>query len=253
MSPAASDVDIRFKNDATGQGAVITRNSLGPLITHEWFDPAYWGESADKIKTGGRGGAYVVQTPIGPLLLRQYLRGGLVAPIMKDRYMWHGGNKTRSFTEYHLTAEAYENGAPVPEPIAAMYWRKGRFYRAAILVQFLRDIQTFGAMMIEKGAAAPWEACGRLISRAHRKGLDHADLNAHNIVFNPRGQGWLIDFDRSAIRIPDTSWREKNLERLKRSVLKLAKESDGKLSDDVALTGYAKLKAAYDAAWARGI
>lgn len=250
---STASVDIRYSNDDSGQTAIVTRNTLASLISPQWFDPAYWGDNARKIQTGGRGGAYVVNTPIGPLLLRQYLRGGLVAPIMKDRYMWHGGNRTRSFAEYFLTAKAYESGAPVPEPIAGMYHRKGRFYRAAILVQFLRDVRTFGEVMLDPSRETPWEACGLLIARAHRKGLDHADLNAHNIVFNPRGQGWLIDFDRSEIRIPETSWREKNLDRLKRSVLKLAKESNGQLSDAAAQDGYDALKSAYDAAWARGV
>ena len=245
--------DIRHYQNAAGQGAVVTTHSRSNLITPEWFEPRHWGESAERIRTGGRGGAYVVHTPIGPLLLRRYLRGGMVGPVLKDRYFFQGGNRTRSFSEFFLTADLFEKGAPVPEPIAATYWRSGKFYRAAILLQFLRDIRTFGSLMVNQGAKAPWADTGRLIAKAHRHGLDHADLNAHNIVFNARGQGWLIDFDRSHVRIPETAWRENNLQRLKRSVLKIQSEHSSQLDASVALQGFEQLEDAYCQAWARGV
>ncbi len=95
---------------------------------------------------------------------------------------------------------------------------------------------------------APWEACGRLIARFHRAGLDHADLNAHNILFDEHGKGWLIDLDRGQIRIPATGWREANLARLSRSLLKLR----GARSEDEVRGCFDHLRAAYDKAWARG-
>ena len=54
----------------------------------------------------------------------------------------------------------------------------------------------------------------------HRAGLDHADLNAHNLLFDGQQRGWMIDFDRSQLRIPATGWREANLQRLLRSLHK---------------------------------
>lgn len=230
---------------------MVTAHSRTHLITPDWFDPTYWGNAASRVQTGGRGGAYVVNTPIGPLLLRRYLRGGMVAPLLKDKYFWHGGTKTRSFAEFFLTAEMFAEGAPVPEPIAAYYWRTGKFYRAAILVQFLHGIDTFGSLIESQGANAPWAQCGQLISRAHRKGLNHADLNAHNIVFNQRGEGWLIDFDRSKQQIPETEWRQSNLDRLARSIRKI--QTAGKIGAADAEQGIETLRQAYETAWARGI
>ena len=52
------------------------------------------------------------------------------------------------------------------------------------------------------GDTAPWEAAGRLIARFHRAGLDHADLNAHNLLFDDAGNGWMIDLDRSVAAHP---------------------------------------------------
>ena len=139
----------------------------------------------------------------------------------------------------------------MPEPIAAFYWRTGRFYRAAILVQFLHNIETFGSLVVSQGASAPWAECGLLISRAHRKGLNHADLNAHNIVFNQRNEGWLIDFDRSKREIPETAWRMANLSRLQRSLRKI--QSSASLPREMIEQGIATMLESYERAWARGI
>ena len=88
-----------------------------------------------------------------------------------------------------------------------------------------------------------------MIARFHRAGLDHADLNAHNILFDDAGRGWLIDFDRGVLRIPATRWRERNLKRLLRSLLKLR----GARSREDVEQDYARLRRAYDLAWNRGV
>ena len=80
-------------------------------------------------------------------------------------------------------------------------------------------------------------------------GLDHADLNAHNILFDSNGRGWLIDFDRGVLRIPATHWRERNLKRLLRSLLKLRGERN---REDVE-KDFARLRRAYELAWNRGV
>ncbi|MEE7561082.1 3-deoxy-D-manno-octulosonic acid kinase, partial [Xanthomonas sp. Kuri4-2] len=98
------------------------------------------------------------------------------------------------------------------------------------------------------GRGAPWEETGRLIARFHRAGLDHADLNAHNILFDGNHQGWLIDFDRGVLRIPATRWRERNLARLQRSLVKLR----GERSREEVDKDFARLRRAYDLAWNRG-
>ena len=95
---------------------------------------------------------------------------------------------------------------------------------------------------------APWQQAGALVARFHRAGLDHADLNAHNLLFDGNGRGWMIDFDRGRMRIPATHWREANLRRLLRSLLKLRGErAAGEVEAD-----FARLRRAYDLAWKRG-
>ena len=137
---------------------------------------------------------------------------------------------------------------PVPEPIAASYLRRGLSYRAWILIERLPDVRSLADLVAESPADAPWEQTGRLIARFHRAGLDHADLNAHNILFDSLGKGWLIDLDRGQLRIPETRWRARNLARLERSLLKLR----GARAPEAVAEDFARLRRSYDTLWSRG-
>lgn len=236
-----------FRDDR-GYGAILFDATRVRQAEPAWFIPGHWGERARPVHSGGRGGAWFVDAPFGPAVLRHYLRGGWAAGISRDRYLWHGSDRARSFAEFRLTRELHRRGLPVPRPIAACYQRQGVGYRASILLERLTAVQSLGERAMAGAQDAPWEETGRLIARFHRAGLDHPDLNAHNILFDASGHGWLIDFDRGRLRIPATPWRQGNLARLRRSLLKLrGTRVVAEVEQD-----YARLRAAYDATWERG-
>src|SRR5690606_7788828 len=76
-----------------------------------------------------------------------------------------------------------------------------------------------------------------------------ADLNAHNLLFDAHGRDSMIDFDNSAMPIPATGWREANLARLRRSLLK----PRGNRGRDAVLRGFHRVYAADRPAPERGI
>jgi 3-deoxy-D-manno-octulosonic acid kinase len=231
-----------------GYGSILFDARLVQQAGAEWFDPQWWGTRAEPVAAGGRGAAWYVDGPFGAGVLRHYLRGGLAARFSRDAYWWRGADRTRSFAEFRLTRALHTLGLPVPRPIAACYWRAGLSYRAAILVERLPGVTSFAALASQSGEGAPWESAGRLLARFHRAGLDHADLNADNLLFDPFGKGWLIDFDKSSLRIPATGWRESNPARLRRSLLKLR----GARDEAAVLRDFARLRRAYDAVWRQG-
>lgn len=241
-----------------GSGAILfdatcLRQARPQSADPVWFDPAWWGERADPVGSGGRGGAWFVEGTsaeggFGPAVLRHYLRGGFAARFSRERHLWRGVGEIRSFDEFRLLRELLRRRLPVPRPIAAIYWREGLFYRAAILLVRLQGVQSLADRAVADGSAAPWKEAGQMIARIHRAGLDHADLNAHNLLFEASGRGWVIDVDRSQLRIPATPWREANLARLQRSLLKLR----GSRSVIEVEQDYATLRSAYDALWQKG-
>ena len=232
--------------DARGYGAILFDRTQLRQPDPAWFSPVHWGEAAQPVSEGGRGGAWFIQTGEGDAVLRHYLRGGWMASLSRDGHLWRGINRVRSFAEFRLLRVLREKKLPVPLPFAAWYRREGMHYRAAILMQRLQDVRSLAALAAEGNA--PWEAAGLLIAQFHRAGLDHADLNAHNILFDGQGRGWFIDLDQSRLRIPATAWREANLARLHRSLRKLR----GNRSPEDVDAEFARLRAAYSAAWDRG-
>ncbi|MBE2212070.1 MAG: 3-deoxy-D-manno-octulosonic acid kinase [Xanthomonadaceae bacterium] len=231
--------------DARGDGAIVFDPSALPQTpVPGWFDAAHWGDAAHVVGSGGRGAAWFIDAPWGAMVLRRYLRGGLIARFSHDRYVWRGEAPVRSFAEFRLLQTLHAMGLPVPRPLAAAYWRDGRRYRAAILLERIIDVQSFGHRALDDAASAPWAESGALIARFHRAGLDHPDLNAHNLLFDDDGNGWMIDFDKARLRDPvESGWRRANLARLHRSLHKLGGPALAGLID----AGFATLRSAYDA------
>jgi 3-deoxy-D-manno-octulosonic acid kinase len=236
-----------FRDDR-GYGAILFDRTQVRQPDPHWFDAQHWGAAAQRVGDGGRGGAWFLALgeDKGEAFLRHYLRGGLAAKLSRDAHLWRGIQHVRSFEEFRLLRQLRAKNLPVPLPFAACYRREGLHYRAAILMQRLQGVQSLAALA--DAGAAPWAGAGELVARFHRAGLDHADLNAHNILFDAQGQGWMIDVDRSHLRIPATGWREANLQRLHRSLRKLGGGRGLQQVDaDVAV-----LRAAYQKAWDRG-
>jgi len=68
--------------------------------------------------------------------------------------------------------------------------------------------------------AKAWHAIGACVGRLHEHGVQHADLNAHNLLLGRDGEVYVLDFDRGRLRSRGT-WEQAVLERLRRSLRKV--------------------------------
>jgi 3-deoxy-D-manno-octulosonic acid kinase len=219
----------RTHNDA--EGAILFDATVSSQVGHEWFAPDYWRErGALRMQSGGRGGVAIIATPVGECVLRHYRRGGLIAAMMGDRYLWTGADRTRPFAEFRLLAEIARLELPGPAVVAARYRRHGPFYSADLITRRIDDAQTLADCLAAgrlDGELA--EEVGALVARFHRAGVWHADLNAHNVLVTPDAL-YLINFDRGRLRIPAAAWQQANLQRLRRSLLKLGAAAAGEVA-----------------------
>ena len=208
-------------------GAIVFDESLCPQVSGDWFVPDFWREhNALHLEPGGRGGIAVITTPTGDCVLRHYRRGGLIAPLLDDRYLWCGALRTRSGAEFHLLQDMVRRKLPVPVPVAARYVRHGLFYRADLITMRLAPTRTLAQCLAASALDAPLaEAVGAVVARFHRAGIWHADLNAHNVLVGIE-HIYLIDFDRACQRPSAIRWQRTNLTRLRRSLLKLGAADD---------------------------
>jgi 3-deoxy-D-manno-octulosonic acid kinase len=175
----------------------------------------------------GRGKTHFLVLRGKAVVLRHYLRGGWMR-ILGDRYFWTGLERTRALREWRLLSRLSEQGLPVPGPIAARVIRRGLIYRADIVMARIEASQALASnLQTCHLAAGRWEQIGRCLRRFHDAGLDHADLNAHNILLSDEGNIYLIDFDRGRLRSGGQRWKRRNLSRLHRSLCKLKQLSPG--------------------------
>jgi 3-deoxy-D-manno-octulosonic acid kinase len=192
-------------------------------FTESLFDPNFWAARGELGGvSGGRGSAWFVGTAANPWVLRHYRRGGFIARISQDRYVWTGEDRVRAFAEWRMLAHLTQRGLPVPAPIAAWYRREATTYRCDLLTQRVAHATSLSAAL-NSGAlpSGAWRAVGAAIARLHGAGADHADLNAHNILLDAQEAVTVIDFDRGRLRAPGT-WTSRNLQRLHRSLAKIS-------------------------------
>ena len=188
----------------------------------EIFDVAYWrARGALEQASGGRGTVAFVRQGGQQWVLRHYRRGGLVARIVDDAYLWTGAERTRSFVEWRLLRQLRQWGLPVPRPVAARYTRAGLVYRADLITEELPTRTTLAkALASDALDDSAWRGVGRCVARLHAKGVHHADLNAHNLLLGRDGSVYVLDFDRGRIRARG-AWESAVLERLRRSLAKV--------------------------------
>jgi len=265
---------------ATARGAMLADpDSLGRLPDAEFdaiFDPAFWAGRGELVDvTGGRGAAWFIAATPHQWVLRHYRRGGFIARLSTDRYLWTGEEHVRAFAEWRLLAELTRRGLPVPKPIAARYQREGILYRCDLITQRISDARPLSAVLsLAPVQERTWRDIGAAVARLHAAGADHADLNAHNILVDGGGAVSVIDFDRGRLRAPGDrradgearaggegraldgprggaqwrtgGWKSRNLSRLHRSLVKVTGDLPDRFSAaawDWLLDGYAAASA----------
>jgi len=201
----------------------ISNSELG--INEEWFSIAFWqAQNAIKGTASGRGTVWFLNSPKGEFVLRRYRRGGFIAKLTQFKFLFLGFYKSRPYQELSLLEFMLSSGLPVPEPIAGRCQRIGIQYQAEIITKLIADADELFNYLLdsEKTKQLDWQLIGKTIKRFHQAGVDHTDLNCHNIMIDKFAKVWLIDFDKCSQRPIAAHWQEANLQRLKRSFEKEA-------------------------------
>lgn len=224
--------------------AIVFDADLMDVPGVEYFNVDFWrSRTALSGQAVGRGSAWFIEAPCGPVVLRHYLRGGWAAKFSRQAYFFTGIARSRPFREYHLLAELYAKGLPVPRPVAALCQHRGVISTGVIMTARIKSATTLADMLAGEGPVrGVWTSVGRCIRQFHDAGVWHADLNARNLLLDAEFKVFLIDFDRARFSPGKPVNGEGNLDRLKRSLVKFwpAKKV-------TALNAaWAELKAAYD-------
>lgn len=165
-------------------------------------------------------------------LVRRYRHGGLLRGFTKGCFFsW----PPRPFRELAITEELRRRGLRTVEVYAACVQSiGGPFYHGCLVTRELEGAKDLWAALREgpadRGTLRPvLKATAETLYAMHREGVYHGDLNLKNILVRFRADGvdgYVIDFDKARLFLGKLPPRlvQKNLDRLRRSVLKLDPE-----------------------------
>ncbi len=222
------NIEVKYE----GNHIVAHNKLLFESFPLKLFDPVYLESNSELISSmsetqHGRGNIHGFKYNKLDLLLRHYHRGGMLAKIVDDGYLWAGLSKTRPMRELLMHLEMLKLGLPVPTPVAIHVRRSGLIYRADIITKYISNARTLSTVLLENNISdQTWNRIGETIKKFHAKNCNHADLNAHNILLCDNEDIYLIDFDKSMIDNSSGQWKDRNLKRLKRSLEKLSSNNE---------------------------
>lgn len=238
-------VDERIVAD--GGHLMLVASGFAETPEPAWFDPVAWRNAgAVAIETSGRGVVLIAPHGADTWVLRHYRRGGLIARVIDDHYLWLGAARTRAFREWRILNKLRAAGLPVPSPVAAHVRRNGALYTADLITAYLPDTRKLSWFIERRSVPADaWRRIGALVGAVHAHGVDHPDLTAHNLLLDGAGRPFLVDFDNAREKAPGR-WQREGVDRLARSLRKVALETGtpfyGAGWDELA-AGYAQARA----------
>ena len=209
-----------IKVESEDQYYLMTANEIdGNKLSACFFDPQWLKQKkmVDQINTG-RGEVCFFTWKGRQFALRQYLRGGMVAKVNQQNYLWKNLKNTRVYSELLLLDYMYSSELNVPFPVAGRVEKTGLFYRAAIVTEIIPNASELHQLLLERAISKDhWLAIGKSIRQMHDLNVCHDDINVKNILIDNKEQVFLIDFDK-CMRKPDGVWKDRNLARFKRSL-----------------------------------
>ncbi len=196
---------------ATSDGAMLADPVRLGNAEPELFEPSFWAARGELVEvTAGRGSAWFIARVPVPWALRHYRRGGPDRPALA-RSLCVGGRGARPlFRRVAVAGALAELGLPCRGPSQHAISGPDSCIDATLITERISGAYPLSSVLARHALeAATWHAVGAAIARFHAAGVDHADLNAHNILLDDAGAGG----GRSGAALtPSTSMRVRTAE-----------------------------------------
>lgn len=163
-------------------------------------DPGVVDTSAD-LRIKSKGSRSLTRVAEGFLLKHFYPRNAW-RKLLHSAIPAPAGNAFRNHRALH------EAGYPVPRPLASVVVRRPWpwYHESWFLLEMIEQTTNFRDRLVDErdlfggsdpARLVPFGQAADLIAGLHRLGFFHQDLHAKNILFDARGEAWLIDLDGS--------------------------------------------------------
>ncbi len=248
-----NDARLRNSDEITGDER-ITFSLDGCHITaysmlKEWLQDAYgshqWAYDHLEKQEGtrrlrGRKPVVAGEARSIPLLIKEIHHGGLTAKITKDLFI-----TPRRFTDPMKVADfLIKNGIYTPPIIFAAWRRAGLFVKGESGVYYHREGTDAADYLFPASGEIPskWREAvagiAHLVADLHHLDFLHPDLNLMNFLVDSDLRVHVVDLDKSSLPSKPLTLlkKERNLNRLVRSIRKIGSGRDG-----IDTEGYVKL------------
>ena len=178
------------------------------------------GNRVDSV-LGGRTSVKMVRIPgLGPMVVKYYVRGGLIQHFIKRSYLRWG--KTRCQIEYEILNKVRHLGIGAPEPVAFAF--EGRlFYRCWLITKEIKQHQSLAQLSLsdpDLALSLISQVASQVCTLIQNK-IRHVDLHPGNVLVDAKSNIFLIDFDKAYLtRLNTHKLRTKYSDRWKRAVIK---------------------------------
>ena len=155
------------------------------------------GEGPPLVKLGGRRHMATIRLDgIGRVVIKCYRRGGLIGRFNRQYYL--KGRMTRAEREFEWLHRVRRLGIKAPKPITAAH-RGVLFYRCWLVTREVANATSLAQSPIGPGLSldATGAHCNRQAGILVENDILHPDLHPGNVLVDPGGQTWFIDFDKA--------------------------------------------------------
>ena len=211
------DEIIKNKNIYIQYNSNVFSNFSNKLFNIDYISK----EGLIKSVMDGRGKALELEYGGKSYFLKHYIRGGFVAKISYDRYIFNSLASTRAVKEYNFLNTMNDKGLPVPKAAALQVITNRFTYKADLITCKIENEGTlYEFIKNNKMTKALWNALSTTIEKFYQENVYHSDLNAKNIIIDKDNNFFLLDFDNSYF-FYDKKLFTKSMFRLERSLKKI--------------------------------
>jgi 3-deoxy-D-manno-octulosonic acid kinase len=177
-----------------GSSIDLTQNQIQQLISR-FKSP----DAVPEAILGGRGAATRTTIDgIGAVVVKQYTRGGWLRKVVKSKYLKCG--KTRGQLEYEFLQIVRNLGINAPAPL--VWASRGHLvYSAWLVTRHIFPSQSLIQLSLENEdlAGRAMRSTVDQILRLIQNKILHVDLHPGNVIVDPEGRVFLLDFDKGQI------------------------------------------------------
>ena len=135
---------------------------------------------------------------IGAVIIKHYRRGGLLRHMNRRHYLNLG--KSRAQREFEMLETVAKFGINVPQPVA--FALRGRLvYQAWLITREIQKPQSLAGLSAqdEKATGRVMESVADQVASLIQHQILHVDLHPGNVIVDPAGKVYLLDFDKGKI------------------------------------------------------